>query len=440
MHEQRDIRFLTIPQDKFADSSEVAEPDIQAYYDEHQNKFLSAETVDLDFIKMAPDDFREPVDESAILEAYELEKQAARYQAQNRVSHILFTDEGEGSVDTRLAQAQERLAQGVAFADVAKEFSDDAGSAQNGGDLGFSSGDAFPEEMEAALSELAVATVSAPVETDAGTHLLFVTERNAAEAPSLESVRERLVESLQLAEAKVSLLRTVESLKDLTFNADDLSTPAKDLGLKVEKAVDVTRSTREGLFAHPRLLEAAFSTEVLEEGHNSDVLELADGQFVVLRVRRHQEPTVKALEEVREGIATLIQQDRTGKALEAEGMAIIEQLDAGASLEELAKVGDYQWQVELGVDRLSRSLQPELLQQLFAMPAPQGETAVAELVRAANGDSIVVQLVRVSEGAFESLEPAQQQRISQQIKAEFGGLLDSEHLRGLRQRAEINVL
>jgi hypothetical protein len=102
--------------------------------------------------------FMQPVEESAILEAYQLEVENGQYKTENRVAHILFeTRDGEddAALQERIAAAREKLSTGVAFSDVAAEFSDDVGSAASGGDLGFSSGDAFPEAMEEAIKELA---------------------------------------------------------------------------------------------------------------------------------------------------------------------------------------------------------------------------------------------------------------------------------------------
>ena len=214
--EQRDVRYFTIPLEKFAAVSSISEADIETYYNANQSGFRTRESVDLDYIELGVDDFRQPVEESAILEAYELAQQDFQVRTENRVSHILFetaADEAQFSVQQRLAGAQAQLAAGAEFAAVARELSDDTGSANNGGDLGYSTGDAFPEEMELAIAELEVNAVSAPVQTDAGTHLIIVTERRDGKVASLEDMRDQLRDTLQAEEARIALLRTVESLK-----------------------------------------------------------------------------------------------------------------------------------------------------------------------------------------------------------------------------------
>ena len=166
--EQRDLRYLTIPLQTFIDQQEATEEQISAYYADHQDDFRTSESVELDYIELTPDLFRQPVEESAVLEAYQLAIENTQYKTENRVSHILFEardGEDADALQQRVAAAQAKLAAGADFGEVAAEFSDDVGSAANGGDLGFSSGDAFPKEMEEAVASLAVDEVSAPVTT-----------------------------------------------------------------------------------------------------------------------------------------------------------------------------------------------------------------------------------------------------------------------------------
>ncbi|MFT4520216.1 MAG: peptidyl-prolyl cis-trans isomerase D [Halioglobus sp.] len=438
--EQRDMRYLTIPREGFAVDADLSEEQIAEFYQVNEVMFLTEESVDLDFIELKPDDFVQPVDEKALLDAYELAQDDFLYKTQNRVSHILFEDVGEESIALRVAKAQEKLAVGAEFAEVAEEFSDDVGTASRGGDLGYSSGEAFPPEMEEALAQLELGEVSSPVESGAGTHLMIVTERNKPEMPSLEDMRSDLEESLQTAEARVALLRAVESLKDLSFNADDLSMPAEELALTVQQIEAVTRSQLEGQFAHPALQAAAFADDVLGEGHNSEVIELAGDTFIVLRVRRHNEPEVKALEDVRGNIVAVINEENAQQALKEEADRALQALSSGGSIEEFALSEGYEWQVELGIDRRNRTLQQEVLARVFGLPEPLEKGVSADVVMTQNGDAVIVQLVRVTAGDYARLDEAQQQQIEQLISGEFGGLIDNEFQRGLRQNAEINIL
>ena len=441
--EQRDVRYLTIELEKFVAAAIIDDAQIEAWYQANQESFLTEESVELDYLQLNIDDFREPVEESAVLEEYELEKQNYQYQTENRVSHILIepgVDEAGESAELRLSAAQTALTAGEDFAAVARQYSDDVGSAGNGGDLGFSSGDAFPEEMEEAIAALEPNNLSAPVETSAGTHLIIVTERRDGEAPSLEELRFELEERIQTQSARVELLLAVESLKNLTFNAEDLAEPAKELDLDVLIGEAITRTDTAGLLADPRIIAAAFSEDVLEFGHNSEVIELGNDSFIALRVRTHNLPVVKELAGVRDQITATL----TDNAARAEVAAAAEQaviaLRAGATVENYATLNQFEWQVELGASRRSQSVPAEVLQRVFQLPVPAADSTIVEYVTTESGDALVLELVRVSAGDYAQLPLPAQEALKRQVTGEYGNLIDSEFRDGIRSSAEITVL
>jgi peptidyl-prolyl cis-trans isomerase D len=438
--EQRDLRYFSIQRETFSGLPDVTDAQIEAYYNEHQDYFRTPESVDLDYLELTLDDFREPVDEDAVREAYEIAKMDLQFQSQSRVSHILFEADAEGDIEARLAQAQERLDNGESFADVARALSDDIGSSEMGGDLGYTSGETFPEPMEVAIAELEPGVVSAPVETDAGTHLILVTERKAGETASLEDMQDELRESIQAEEARVELLRTVESLRDLSFNAENLDYPAKELGLTVKKAESVTRMQNEGLFSNSVLIESAFSEDVLEAGNNSEVIELADNRFVVMSVRKHHQPRVKPLAEVREDVIAAVAEESARAAVAAQATQALAQLRSGVSMEQLAEVKGYDLQLELGADRRNTAVPPEALRRVFELPPPAGDELSADFVMMPNGDVVVFELLQVNPGEYTSLAEIEQSQLEQALAREIGALVDTEYQSGLRNRADIIIL
>jgi peptidyl-prolyl cis-trans isomerase D len=332
------------------------------------------------------------------------------------------------------------LAAGTAFSEVAAEFSDDVGSAANGGDLGFSSGDAFPPEMEEAISKLGVNEVSAPVKTEAGTHLIVVTERKEGKAPELEEVRPRLEQQLQLAQARVDLLLAVEKLKDLAFNAADLAAPARELKLEVARSEPVSRDQSDGLFATPALLSAAFSEEVMEQGHNSDVIELGEDKFVVMHVHKHNPPQVRDLADVRGDIAAILVDQAARARVAAEAERVVQELAGGATIEQVAAAAGYEWHAEPGADRRNSSLPRDVLGLAFDMPVPSQGESLADYILTSTGDAHVVTLERVNPGRLESLEQPALLGLRQELGRENASLLDAEFQQSLRENADVSIL
>src|SRR5690606_15095616 len=178
-------------------------------------------------------------------------------------------------------------------------YSDDLGTRDQGGELGFSTGEAFPAEFEGALAGLQVGGVSGPVKTEAGTHFIKLVSERGAEPPSFEEERNRIVDQIKRAEAENQFVNLLERLKDLSYNAENLGEVAEELGLESKNTGLFGRNTGTGIAADSRFVSAAFSDEVLVENNSSDVIELSTTRAVVLKKTDHQQSYVKPLDEVK---------------------------------------------------------------------------------------------------------------------------------------------
>ena len=173
--EKRDIRYLTLPLASFRQSVQVSDADIRAYYEANSDEFMTRESVDISYIELTAEAFYQPVSEERLREAFATARQDGQYQTESRVAHILLEqgdDESDAEFAARIAEARAAVRDGTPFGEAAAAYSDDVGSAGSGGNLGFTAGDTFPEAMEEAITALAPGEVSAPVETEAGTHLI----------------------------------------------------------------------------------------------------------------------------------------------------------------------------------------------------------------------------------------------------------------------------
>ena len=440
INEQRDFRYLTIPRDSVQIDAEIGEAEILAYYEANQPEFLTEETVDVEYLELRLEDFRKPVDEQAVLEAYELARHEFKAVTEHSVSHILIEDGDEKSVGERITGALAELESGADFADVAEKYSDDVGTAARGGDLGVSRGEAFPEEMESVIATLEPGEVSEPFTTDAGTHIVLLKDRRETAEASLEELRPQLEETLQADEARVALVRVVEDLRDLSFNAESLDGPARELGLEVQEIAEVTRGEGEGPFSNPVLRETVFSKEVLVAGHNSELIELGDSHFVVAHVKQHHKPEVQPIEAVREEIVAAIQAERTREAVADAAEEVLAKLRSGKGMDVVASDSGYAWQVELAAGRRSFAVAPQVLDRVFELPVPENAAASSDFVLTSEGDAVVIELARVHRGSYDSMSVEDQRQVQNQIGGEYGGLVDAAYRARLRDAADISVM
>jgi peptidyl-prolyl cis-trans isomerase D len=162
LQQQRSFRYLTIPVAGLADKIAVNDADVAAYYQEHTDQFLRDERVKLEYIELRAEDYFQPVNEAALQAEYDREMAGFKATVERHAAHILIEinkQRDDAQAQSLLAAIEKKLAAGEDFAKLAAQYSDDVGSKNSGGDLGVSSGDAFPPQFEAVLSGLKVGEI-----------------------------------------------------------------------------------------------------------------------------------------------------------------------------------------------------------------------------------------------------------------------------------------
>ena len=439
--EERDVRYLVIPDEGLVTNEDLSDAALQNYYQQNEAAFFNPEQVVVDYILLDPVDFVVSVDESVVEEQYEAVKEEYEVAEQSRISHILLIqedDESDATYGQRVAETAERIARGEDFADLAAELSDDLGSASLGGELGFTDGSAFPDEMETAIAALAEpGAISGALETDAGTHFIRLEERIAGDSVDYTSVREELRASIEAAEAERNLLIAVEELRDLAFNAPDLSGPAAAIGAEVQVSEAFSLGEGAGLFTDARARELAFSDDVKVSGNNSEVLELSGQRFVAVRLRDVRAPQIAPYEEVENEV-------RRGLSAELKTAALADMtaraqtlLASGESMETAANALGVEWRVELAATRLTSQLPQPVLETAFAMP--QGQTDALRTVPVPGEGYALVQLARVNPGDVAALSGAEAQQLSDLRSGEQQRLSFDEFLVHQRNAADIVI-
>ena len=439
--EERDVRYLVIPETEFVAETDLSDEALKNYYHRNEATFFNPEQVVVDYVLLDPADFVVSVDESVVEEQFEAVKDEYEVAEQARVSHILLIQEGDESdaaYGQRVADVAERIGRGEDFTALAAELSDDLGSASLGGELGFTDGTAFPDEMEAAIAALAEpGDISGAVETDAGTHFIRLEERIAGDSVDYASVRAELRASIEAAEAERDLLVAVEELRDLAFNAPDLSGPAAAIGAEVRVSAPFSLGQGAGLFADTRLRELAFSDDVKVSGNNSEVLELSGQRFIAVWVRDIREPQIAPFTEVE----TEVRRGLRAELETAELADITERaetlLASGESLEAVANALGVEWRVELAATRLTSQLPQPILESAFAMP--QGQTGALRTVSVPGEGYALVQLARVTPGDVAALSSAETEQLADLRSGEQQRLSFDEFLVFQRNAADVVI-
>lgn len=422
----RSFRYVSLSDDQVADDVEVTEAALEAYYDANADRYRRPEQVRLEYVIIDRQELAEEVevDEAELRDAW----QERTADADRRIAHIMLTFNGERSRDeaeVELEAVRERLAEGEPFSDLAAEVSDDTVSAEQGGDLGVISRGFFGDSFDEAAFSMDEGEVSGIVETDNGLHLLTVT---GLEREPFEEMREELQRELALSRVSSEFNERVQRLIDDSFAADDLQSVADDIGLELNTSDWISRDGGEGVLSEPGVMSEAFSADVLEEGFNSEVIELDNDRRLVLRVAEHRDATTLPLDDVRQQVTASVEATLRREALVELAAERVEALRAGEDL-------GIDWQQAEGVDRQgSQGLSSSVVEAAFRLPAPEGDTPVYG--HAIDGDDVVlIALERVEEGEIDAQVEQFVASMAERLRAQAAiqGLLDD-----LRDKAEIS--
>ena len=389
----RDFATLTLPAQQ--EAIEVGDEQIKEYYEANADRFRTPEQVIVEYVELKKESFFDQVEVSdeELQELYQ--KQIANLAEQRRAAHILIETGGELSDDEAKAKIDEiatRVKNGDDFAAVAKEASQDPGSASEGGDLGFAGPGVYDPAFEDALYALNEGEVSAPVKSEFGWHIIKLLGVQSPEVPAFESLKPQLVRELKAQQVEQRFVETSKQLEDAAFEASDLAQPAQELGLMVQTTEAFGRDGGEGITANRQVIQAAFSDEVLVDGANSSVIELDPDTSIALRVKEHLKPAAIPLADVREDIVQQLQRSLAAEAARAKGEQLLEDLRKGQQPD------DGQWQAVEAATRSQEGVAPALLQAVFRMPRPEQQDKPSYSgVALSNGDYAVVRLNGVNE-------------------------------------------
>lgn len=333
--EERDFDYTILPVQGLLEETVVGDGEVEQYYNDNQAEFQRPEQVVIEYIELNPELFAGNVDvsETDVRAQYDQEVEGFQASTRRHAAHILLEEGSEGKV----AEVQAKLDAGEDFAELAKTYSDDPGSREEGGDLGFTSGDIFPQEFEQALAALEVGQVSDPVTTDSGTHFIKLLEIEEAEVPDFEERKPAITAQLRNAEAEREFVDALGRLADLAYNTGDLAGPAEELGVQLQTTGPFGREGGSGIAANSKVTAAAFAPEVMLDGNTSDVLNLSENQAVVLRVIEHKPAGTYPLEEVKPQIVDQLKRDKASEQLAGRAEALENQLQAGGDFAELAE-------------------------------------------------------------------------------------------------------
>jgi peptidyl-prolyl cis-trans isomerase D len=435
----RSGQYVIFDQDMAAALQSITPEQVQARYDQEKDNLMTPEQVVVQYLLLDKATMRDNVEvtEEQLQSAYQQYQASFTPDDQYHVAHILVEISNEVSDDQAREKAQSlksEIDSGADFAQVAKDNSDDIGSSQQGGDLGEVKADVFTEPFTNALTALEVGQVSEPVRTEFGYHLIKLIDKSKSTAEPFVMVKEQLESDLIEQSVNEEYVTALEQLKDSSFSAGDLAEPSELLGLPIQtsKAFDRVGGD-DPVTSNAKVVEAAFSSEVMNDSLNSNVIDLNDDQAVVVRVKDHFEPKAQTLEEVEADLRAQLAQEAAESALNEKVSLKLAAIKEGQSINDVAEGKTVEF-----FENLSRSagqLPEPVADTAFALAHPQSSPVYGQ-AQMGNGSIAIVELTAVQEGT-----EAEQAPIKEMLAPYLSGAkgkLDYQMVsESVKERAEI---
>ena len=438
-NQTRDFDYFLIEASQFNEDVTVSEEEIKAYYDSNSDQFMTEEMVKVDYIELDAEQVANQIDvsEQDALASYEENKERFEKAAQRKASHILINDDDQAQ-DT-LKEIQDKLDQGESFADLAKEYSQDPGSADQGGDLGLVSPGDMVEEFDEALFNMEAGQVSEPVKTQFGYHIIQLQEVKEARIPPFEEVKADIVQELQAKQAQTLFLDKANELSGLVLDAQSgLTQPAEATDLTVKTTEFFPRSGGEGVAANPEFVKMAYTPMVKEDLLNSDVVNLSDTHIAFIHMNQVKPAEVKPYEEVKDTIKTrLVSEKSADRAQQLAQDILAKAQQDNLDLNDMTDDFDVSLVAARDVKRTGSNHPVNLVKGVFQLMGPEKTDDTVHVVNSNSNDVAVVQILAVKSPDADSLTELNQDaaQLERKIKTNEAQLL----LQAMRQSADISI-
>lgn len=334
LFQRREIQVAVFKTADFTGKVQPTDEDLQAYYKAHPEQFQQAEQATVEYVVLDIASLRDSIvlNEDDLRTYYKENVDRMAGKEERRASHILITASKDApAADREKAQARavELLAQARkspgSFAELAKKNSQDPGSATQGGDLGFFARGAMVKPFEDAAYALNKGEISEVVESDFGYHIIQLTDIKAPRKPSFEELRASMEADLKQQQAQRKFAEVAETFANTVYEQADSLQPVVDkLKLKIQTAKGVVRTPvagANGALAHPKFLEALFSSDSLENKRNTEAVEFGTSQMVAGRVAEYTPARTLAYEEVQAQVRQRYVAEKAAELARKEGQA-----------------------------------------------------------------------------------------------------------------------
>ncbi len=444
-NEEREVQYVTLPAAKFSSSAPIDDKSVQAYYDAHKADFMTPEYVRLQYAELDLADVasRVQVADSDLRDYYDKHKSEYVVPERRRARHILIAVSKSRNDAAALRRADEVLAKlkaGASFAALAKQYSDDQGSAAQGGDLGWAdrgSVASFAGPFADAEFSMKADEVRGPVKTQYGYHIIQLEGIEPGKTETFDEARAAIEPAVRRSQATDRFGDVQEQIQQqLDSGTPTLEGLAKSFGMQLGEVAQFDRETGGAPLGNSRdLQDAVFSDAVLAEHRIGGPITIGDDRMVLVRALDHHMPAAKPLAEVRDTIVAALRKQRESEAAMAAAQAAVQKLQSGTAFDAVAHDLGVATEPSHFVGRTDPSVPAAIRDVVFKVPKPSKGKPVFQAITLEGGGAALLAVTDVKDGTA-PVDVQRQGALAQQATA-YGTEAAQDYVEQLRLTAKV---
>ena len=444
--QQRDIGYTVVPAASYLADAKVDDKAIEKFYKDNPDHFRTPEQVSVNYLDLSVDGLAKniQVSEDAVRQSYQQRASDFSTPEERRARHILIQVASDAPADKVAAAKKKaedllaRIRKGASFAELAKKYSQDPGSAKAGGDLGFFGRGVMDKAFEKAAFALKVGEVSEPVRSTFGFHIIKLEAIRGGKRKPFKEVRSQVERDLKRQKAEDKFYSKAENLSNIVFeHEDNLTAASQQLHIPIQSTGFFSRDKGVGIASNRKVREVAFSDDVLLGGKNSEAIELSQDHVVVIHIKDHKPAALKPLDEVREDIRQELRLEAAKAKAKQVGEDIIHQIKSGADVVVVTAKSKLKWQRSGFVGREGGKVNPQIVADAFQLPHPAAGKPEFGGEALSSGDFAIYGVYALKEGDPASADKKTVEELKHSLIQESGQVVFQDYGDALKRNMKI---
>lgn len=437
--QQRVVSTSQITADSFLQQITIDDAAVKDYYEKNASEFQTPEQARVEYVVLSAESLlpQVTVDDAEIKKYHEEHQTEFGTQEQRQAAHILITVSAQApDADKQAAKAKaEQILQQVKqspgkFAELAKQYSQDPGSASKGGDLGLFGRGMMVKPFEDAVFQLKPGEISSLVQSDFGFHIIKLVAINPAKIQPLNEVKAVIEQKIKMQKAGDKFAELAEKFSNVVYEQSDTLKPAAELAkAPLQQSAWLNKAQAESTPWTEKALQAVFSKEVLQDKRNSTAIEIAPNTLLAVRLLEHKPASSRPLAEVSNAIRQKLQRQQALEMASKQGKAILEQLKRGEKPNLVWKDGSAMTRAQLSGQG------GDFARQVFQADATKLPAYVG--VENAQGGYLLARVDAVKDSA--SADETKRTRYAQEIRKLIGEEMLQAYIADAKNHADISI-